>query len=200
VAHGADAARNLIGVGDAAQGRGHHVAVLQCGDELRPQFGIVAQPVQQLRPTPLGRVDAAAPGYSFKADAAAEGMCGASDLCRLAGRPMIAPEVVFAQRNEAFANRNDAGAGGIERDGLDLFTIDAADANGLMHGTDESGHLVVVALRLEMRVGGGAVQRIFRIGGAELAALLVEDGDAHAERAEVDPCHDAHGASPLFQP
>ena len=33
---------------------------------------------------------------------------------------MIAPEVVVVERLEAFADGNDAGAGGVERDGGDL--------------------------------------------------------------------------------
>jgi hypothetical protein len=37
------------------------------------------------------------------------------------------------------------------------------------------------------------MQRILGDGASQLALFLVEDGDAHAQRAEVDPCHYAHG-------
>ena len=73
VAHGADAARDLVGIGDAAQSGRDHVAVFERGDELRAQLGIVAEPVQQLRPSPLGGVDAAAPVDPLEAGAAVEG-------------------------------------------------------------------------------------------------------------------------------
>ena len=83
---------------------------------------------------------------------------------------------------------------------MDLISsaVDAADADRLVHGADERGHLVVVALRLEVRVGGGAVQRILGGRRAQLAAFLVEDGDAHAQRAEVDSCHYTHVATSFF--
>jgi len=72
-----------------------------------------------------------------------------------------------------------------------------ADADCLVHGADERIHLIVVALRLQLRVGRGTVQRILCDGGPELAAFLIEDGDAHTQRAEVDPCHYTHSAAPF---
>ena len=61
VAHGADAARDVGGIGDAAEHGRDHVAMFERGDESRALVGIVAQPVQQLRESPFGGVDAAAP-------------------------------------------------------------------------------------------------------------------------------------------
>ena len=61
VAHRADAARDGRGVGDAAQDGRRHVAVFERGRHAVALAGIVAQPVQQLRPAPFRRVDAAAP-------------------------------------------------------------------------------------------------------------------------------------------
>ena len=150
VAHGADAARNFGGVGDAAEGGGDHVAVLEGGDEFGTQLGVVAQPVEELGPAPLGAVDSAAPGYSLKAKL----VRGAGDLCGLAGGAMIAPEVVLAEGDEVFADGDDAGAGGVERDGFNLAAIDAADFDCLAHGAGEGGHLVVVRLGLELGSAG----------------------------------------------
>ena len=193
VAHGADAARDLVGIGDAAEGGGDHVAVLQRGDETGAQLGVVAQPVEELGPAPLGAVDAAAPGDALEVC----GVRGAGDLGGFAGGAVIAPEVILAEGHEAFADDDDAGAGGVERDGFNLMAVDAADAHGLAHGAGEGGHLVVVRLGFELRVGGRAAQRVLCYGGAELAAELVEDGDTHAQRAEVDACHYAHGCFSL---
>ena len=171
--------------------------MLQRGDELRAQFGVVAEPVQQLRPAPFGGVDAAAPVDSFKACATVEGVRSASYFGRLAGGAVVAPEVVFAQRDEILADRDDAGAGGIERDGPDLFAVDATGPNGLVHGADQRVHLVVVRLRLEVRIGGGTVEWILGDGGPKFAPFLREDGNAYAKRAEVDPSHYTHFVSPL---
>jgi hypothetical protein len=40
------------------------------------------------------------------------------------------------------------------------------------------------------------MERILSRRHAELAAFFVEDGDAHAQRAEVDSCHYTHGSAP----
>ena len=195
VAHGADAAGDLVGVGDAAEGGGDHVAVFEGGDEFGAVVGVVAQPVEELGPSPLGAVDAAAPVDSLEVG----GVGGAGDFGGLTGGAVVAPEVVFAEGDEAFADGDDAGAGGIERDGFDLVAVDAADFDCLTHGAREGGHLVVVGLGFELGVGGRGVQRVLCDGGAQLAAKFVEDGDAHAERAEVDPCHYAHGGFSLVR-
>jgi hypothetical protein len=93
---------------------------------------------------------------------------------------VVTPKVVLAERFEIFTDHDDAGAGGIECDGLDLAAVDATDAHGFVHGANESVHLVVVGLGLEVGVGGGAVEWIFGGGGPEFAAFFVEDGDANA--------------------
>jgi hypothetical protein len=94
VAHGADAARRLARIGDAAQHRGHHVAMLQRRDHLRALAGIVPQPVQQLRESPLGRVHAAAPFERFQFP----GAPGRGDLGGFALGAMVAPQIVIVQR------------------------------------------------------------------------------------------------------
>ena len=50
-----------VGIRDAAEDGGEHVAMLQRGGELGALLGIVAEPVEQLGEAPFGGVDAAAP-------------------------------------------------------------------------------------------------------------------------------------------
>ena len=98
-------------IGDAAQHRRHHVAMLEGGDELVALLGIVPQPVQQLRKAPLGGIDAAAPVDGF--ESVLVRLRG--DLRRFAPGAMIAPEIVIVERRHAVADRNDARTGSIER-------------------------------------------------------------------------------------
>ncbi len=72
MAHGADAALDLLRIGDAAEGGGDHVAVLEGGGEGGALVGVVAQPVQELGEAPLVRVDAAAPLDGFEVLAVGE--------------------------------------------------------------------------------------------------------------------------------
>src|SRR5205823_4744754 len=53
VAHGANTARNFLGCANAAQHRRYHVAMFQGGGKALALLRIVAQPVQQLRPSPF---------------------------------------------------------------------------------------------------------------------------------------------------
>ncbi len=99
MAHGADAAGELRGVGDAAEGGGDHVAVLERGDEVRAEFGIVAEPVEELGPAPLGGVDAAAPVDPFEALAVVVGVGGGGDLGGFPVGAVVAPEVVVCERD-----------------------------------------------------------------------------------------------------
>src|SRR5215472_15300332 len=61
VAHGAGGAFDCGGVGDARERGGDHVATLEGGGELCALVRVVAEPVEELGPAPLVRVDAAAP-------------------------------------------------------------------------------------------------------------------------------------------
>ena len=77
--------------------------------------GIVAQPVQQLGEAPLGRVDAAAPVDRFEVLAA---RAAAVISCGFVLGAMVAPEVVVVERLQVCVHRDDARAGGVERDAL----------------------------------------------------------------------------------
>ena len=87
VAHRADTARRLARIRDAAQHRGHHVAMFERGDHRRALVRIGAQPVQQLREPPFRRVHAPAPFERFQFLRAA----GRGDLGGLAFGAMVAP-------------------------------------------------------------------------------------------------------------
>ena len=102
VAHGADAARDLRRIGDAAEHGRHHVAVFERGSHARALLRIVAQPVQQLGESPLRGIDAAAPVDGFQLF----GACAASVMSRasLLGA-MVAPEIVIVERIEAARRR-----------------------------------------------------------------------------------------------
>src|SRR5207245_10587863 len=53
VAHSANAALDVLCVGDAAERCGNHVAMFESGDELRAFGGIVAKPMEEYGDAPL---------------------------------------------------------------------------------------------------------------------------------------------------
>ena len=75
MAHGADGAADEGGVGDAAEGGGNHVAVLEGGGQLVALVGVMAEPVKELGESPLVGVDAAAPFNAFEAEGVRLGGC-----------------------------------------------------------------------------------------------------------------------------
>ena len=81
-------------IGDPAQRRRHHVAVLERSGKLAALLGIVAQPVQQLRKSPLVRVHAAAPLDRLEVLLVRQ----RRDLLRLCLGAVIAPQVVLIER------------------------------------------------------------------------------------------------------
>ena len=87
---------------------------------------------------------------------------------------------------------DDAGAGGVERDGFDLVAGMPVSCEHLTHGLDERVHLVVVRLRGVVGVVAAAVQGVAGGGCAEAAALGVEQGDTGAEGSEVDAGDNTH--------
>ena len=176
MAHGADAALGGFGVSNAAEGGGYHVAVFEGRGEAVALTGVMPEPVEQLGPTPLMRVDAAAPLNGFK-------MLGVGELGDLLGfeqGAMVAPEVVFAEWLHGRVDGNDAGAGCVQCERFDLAAVDAGGREDLAHSDDESGHLVVVRLGGEVRVFALAVQRVAGRSGAKAAKLAIEKCDPGA--------------------
>jgi hypothetical protein len=189
VAHGADAALDEAGIGYAAEGGGDHVAVLEGGGELRALVRVVAEPVEELGESPLVGVDAAAPLDGLEVLLVGEG----GDLAGFGLGAVIAPEVVVAEGLHAGIDGDDAGAGGVEGDGGNFIPGDAGSFEGVASGFGEGAHLVRVGLGGEVGVVAFAVERVFAEGRAEASAVGGKDGDADAERAEVDACNNGHG-------
>ena len=79
--------------------------------------GIVAQPVEEFGEAPLVRVDAAAPldGFEVFGDGRVAVICLGFGV-----GAMIAPEVVVVEGLQVGVDGDDAGAGGVERDGGDV--------------------------------------------------------------------------------
>ena len=73
---------------------------------------------------------------------------------------MVAPEVVIVDGLEVRVHRNHAGAGGIERDGLDGVAVDAGLGERGAHGRGQRAHVVRVALRGVVGIFLLAQQRI----------------------------------------
>ena len=122
MAHGANAAlelaRRLV--------MPHSVAATmsQCSSAVtkRARFsGLCRSQCSSLAKSPLVRIDAAAPLDAFEAQLVRL----ARDLLGLGKGAMIAPEIVFVERFQAFAHGNHAGTGGIERNGRHLRAVDA---------------------------------------------------------------------------
>src|SRR5262249_4120508 len=115
VAHGADAAWDGGGIGDAAKDSGDHVAMFKCGGESSSARGVAAEPAEELGDAPLAGVDAAAPVDGLELG----GMGGIGDLSGFLPGAVVAPEVVVVDGVELGIDRDDGGAGGVEGDGFD---------------------------------------------------------------------------------
>src|SRR5581483_11649789 len=99
------------------------------------------------------------------------------------------------ERLEIFADRNDAGAGGVERHSFDPVAFDARVFESLAGGFDEGVHLILMGLRGVVGVFALAVERVFGDGGGETAFVAVEKSNANAEGSEIYACNDGHSVS-----
>ena len=163
------------------------------GGEARALVGIVAQPVEQLGEAPLAGVDAAAPVDGF--EVFGEGELG--DAAGLFVGAVIAPEVVVVERLEVGVDGDDAGAGGVERDGGYVLAVDVALGEDLAGCADECLHLVGVGLRGVVGILALALEWVLGRGCAEAAAFAVEQRDTDAEGSKVDSGYDGHEGAPL---
>ena len=77
---------------------------------------------------------------------------GGRDLRRLAPGAVITPQVIIVQRNQALADRNDAGAGRVERDGLHGVAGDACLRQRFRHRFGQRAKVIFVPLRCVIRV------------------------------------------------
>ena len=96
-------------------------------------------------------------------------------------------------RLEVRVDRDHAGAGGIERDGLDRRGRRCRRRRwrGCMAAAS-ARHVIGVALRGVVGIFLLAEQRILGRAGAEAAPGAIEDGNANAEGAEIYSGDDAH--------
>ena len=93
MSHRADASRYRRRIRNPAQHRRDHVAIFKRSGELGALLRIVPQPMQQLRPSPLRRVNASAPVDRFQL----RGPCGARDLPGFFPSPVIAPQIIVVR-------------------------------------------------------------------------------------------------------
>jgi len=170
MAHGADATAHLARVGIAAQDGGDVVAMLGGSDERVALGGVVAQPVQELGKAPFGRVDAAAPGERFEVSGAAVG----GDFGGFAFSAMVAPEIVVVERDETRAERNDGGAGGVERERLDGLAVYAGAFQGGLSRGGERGHVIGMGLRGVVWVDARAYDGVLGDGRTKPAAHAIK--------------------------
>ena len=91
-------------------------------------------------------------------------MGGGRDFRRFALSPMIAPQVVLAERLQILANRNYRRARGIESDRLYLISCDAGFPHRLTGGGGQGSHVIFVRLGGVFRVFALAVQGVFGNG------------------------------------
>src|SRR5258708_26504097 len=105
---------------------------------------------------------------------------------------MVAPQIIFIERLQACVYGNDARAGRIEGEGGNVVAGYARGGSGLTGGFSEGAHVVIVALGGVVRVIFLAMERVLRDAGAKTAALRVDDGDAHAQGAEIYARYDGH--------
>ena len=109
-------------------------------NELTALSRIVAQPVQQLGETPLGRIHTAARAYRRQVHR----MCDLGDPRCFRRRAMIAPEVVVIERNEILAEWNDSRPGRVERQRLDIGADNIRARQRATHRIDQRRHMRLV--------------------------------------------------------
>src|SRR5438105_13222476 len=95
----------------------------------------MAKPVQELGKSPFRRIHSATPINCFQSFT----MGGDRDFGGLSLGSMIAPQIVFAERLDIFADRNHRRSGCIESDCLYLITQDAGITYRLARGGGNGG-------------------------------------------------------------
>ena len=173
---------------------GHHVAVLKRRYKSSALLGIVSQPVQQLRKSPLMRIHAAAPLNRFQLLP----VCQLRDLLSLDLGPVIAPQVVVIQRLKIRAHRDHARPRRIKRNRADCIAAYAGICDRLARRFYQRVHLVDVRLRRIVRVFTLALQRILRARCAQPPALAVQQRHTHAQRPEIHSRNNRHSGSPGY--
>ena len=173
---------------NAAENRGHHIAMLERRSEACALLGIVTQPVKQFGEAPFGGVNAAAPIDGFETLSAGR----RRDFGGLLPGAMVAPQVVVVDRLQVRVDGDDARSGGVERDGFDSVPVDRRAADGVVHRLGQRRHVVGVTLGGVVGIVLLAQKRICAGPRAQTAFGAIEDGYADAQRPEVDTGNDTH--------
>jgi hypothetical protein len=163
----------------------------QCSSAVKKSaalVGVVAQPVEQFRKAPLRRIRSAAPIDGLKLLL----LSRPGDERRFPPGPVIAPQIIFAERLEPSANRNDARTGRVDGQRRDLTPGQLRRTQSALHRLGQRAQMVVVALGGVIGVRLQAMEGIFGDAGAESAAVGIHESNAHAQRSEVHPCHNRH--------
>ena len=145
--------------------------------------------MQQLGETPFGGIDAAAPLDGLKLFAAS----GFGNFGGFGFGAMVAPQIIFVERLQIFADGNYGGAGGIDSERLDLIAGDSCFLDSLARGDGQGAHLIVVRLRGVFRIFALAMEGIFGERSGEQTAFAIHDGNANAQSSEIDSSYDGHG-------
>ncbi len=140
----------------AAQRRRHHVAVFERRHKPASLFGIMPQPVQQFRKSPLMRIHSAAPLNRFQT----RRMRLRRNLLGFGMRAMITPQVVVIEGLKPFAHRHHARPCRIQRNCCYRVAIHARRPQHLLRRRRQRRHLVRVRLRRKVRVLSPPVQGI----------------------------------------
>jgi hypothetical protein len=144
--------------------------------------------VEEFGEAPLVGVDVAAPVDGL--EIFGEGEFG--DLAGLFVGAVIAPEVVVVEWLQVGIDGDDAGAGGVERDGGEVVAVDVVFCEDAARGFDEGAHLVGVGLGSVVGVVAFAGEGVFGGGCAEASADAVEECYSNAEGAEINSCDNCH--------
>src|SRR6266480_833217 len=124
---------------------------------------IVAKPMEKFRETPLRRIDAAAPvdGGEFFA------VCGFGDFRSFGFGAVIAPQIIFIQRLEILAHRNDGRTCGVESNGKNLLGGDAGFPDDFASSGRQGAHVLFMRLRGVFGIFAFAMEGILCEGGSE---------------------------------
>jgi hypothetical protein len=105
---------------------------------------------------------------------------------------VVAPEEILVERLELIVDRDHTRSGSVEGKCDNLLRVDRGMAKHVMHGLDQSLHLVFMRLRSEIGIFHTAMQRITCGSSPQSSSLTIEQGDANTQRSEIYPGDDRH--------
>ena len=188
VPHRANAALRFARIGYAAERGRDHVAVLEGAREFAALNRIVAQPMQQLRESPLRGIHAAAPANRFQSLAVGQ----FRDFRSLGLRAVVAPQIIVVERRHLRIHRHDRRSRRVQRDRFHVFAPYSRFLQSLTRSRSQRAHVIFMRLRREFRVLAFAMQWIFGHRGFQRALLAVHDRNANTQCPEIYASNDRH--------